>query len=555
MPPTAASVSPSAPAASASPSPAPSAAPAELTAGLLAVTVTTGVRVRSLPAVAEDSIKYTPLLPEGASLLVTAGPVVASGYTWIQVAPLAPKLAGGVDRGWVAVADHDGTPWVAVAPDPTPGYELANTSATRSTGSLAAAKLEASQANAFGLALYRQLLSSGTVASARGMVFSPTSIVDALAMARAGANGETATQMDAVLHANGWDQLSGGISSLDAQLLSRDSTWTDDEGKIHTLSLRLANTAFVQRGFPIEDTYLTRLGKTFGAGIALVDFEANTKGAIGAINGWVNRQTIGRIPVIVDDTTITEQTRLALVNAIYLKANWAREFSPGQTTTASFSLFGGGTAKVQMMHQYGGQSMVLATGSGWRATELSYLGGDGTPLAITLVLPDNLRTFERGLSVKTIATVQATIASERARLQDVKYTGATDEMDCGTYPYEVLLGLPRFGVETQAKLSKLLGAMGMPLAITAGAADFTGINPDAGLYIGEVIHVANIDVDEKGTTAAAATVVGVDTGGCTGPIPAKTVRLTFNHPFLFYIRDVKTGAILFIGRVTDPSKR
>jgi serpin B len=361
--------------------------------------------------------------------------------------------------------------------------------------------------------------------------------------------------MDTVLRAGGWDQLSLGIASLDEQLASRDSTWTDYEGKIHTLSLRLANLAFVQRGLPIQPAYLASMGRTFGAGIALVDFKADTKGAIDAINGWVSRQTVGRIPMIVDSSTIKDSTRLALVNAVYLKANWAREFSPSQTTTETSATLGGRTVRVPMMHQDGQQAIGLASGPGWKATELYYLGAGGQPLAMTLVLPDDLRVFERNLSPQVLATVQARIAAQERLLQKVSYNGQPNTMDCGTYAYQIRLGLPRFGVDTAAKLKDLLSAMGMSLAMTRGAADFTGINPDEPLFIGQVVHKANVDVDEKGTTAAAATVVGVDTGGCTGPNPAKTVKFTLNRPFLFLIRDVKTGAILFLGRVTDPSQR
>lgn len=475
--------------------------------------------------------------------------MVASGYAWIEVGLLTTTLQGGVDRGWVAVADHDGTPWVAVDASAVVGFETVEATSSQIAGSTAAARQEASQANAFGLDLYRKLLSSN---ASKGMVFSPTSIVNALAMARAGAKGQTATQMDAVLHANGWDQLGLGIASLDRQLAARDGTWTDLNGDVHVLSLHLANTVFAQDGFPIEADYLSRMGKSFGAGIQLVDFEADTSGAIDAINGWVRNQTLGRIPVIVSPANITSATRLALVNAIYLKANWAREFDPGQTAKRAFTLFDGSTVSVPMMRQWGGQEVAIASGSGWRATELSYRGPGGAPLSMTLVLPDNLKAFEKTLSTGLVATVESRIHDQEALLQKVTYHG---QDDCGTYAYEADLRLPRFGVDTSAELASMLGAMGMRDAITAGVADFTGINPDAGLYIGGVIHKATIDVDEKGTTAAAATVVSMDTGGCTGPGPAKDVILNFNHPFLFYIRDVKTGAILFIGRVVDPSQR
>ncbi|HEY5630108.1 MAG TPA: serpin family protein, partial [Candidatus Limnocylindrales bacterium] len=304
---------------------------------MLAITVTDSVRVRSQPRVADDSRKYQPVLPAGARLVVTGGPVVASGYTWIEVSPLEMSLEGGVDSGWIAVADHDGTPWVAVDANPTPGFELASSTSTLRTGTLAAAKVEATEANAFGLDLYRKLVSSGTLAAGQGLVFSPTSIVDALAMARAGAKGRTATQMDAVLHATGWDQLGLGVPSLDAQLASRNGSWTDEGGDVHPLSLHLANMAFVQRGFPVQAAYLSRLGETFGAGVALVDFQADATGAADAINGWVRRQTVGKIPVIVSAKQV-QGWALALANAIYLKANWAKEFRPDQTQAAPFTL-------------------------------------------------------------------------------------------------------------------------------------------------------------------------------------------------------------------------
>ena len=111
--------------------------------------------------------------------------------------------------------------------------------------------------------------------------------------------------------------------------------------------------------------------------------------------------------------------------------------------------------------------------------------------------------------------------------------------------------MPRFGIETKAGLKDVLTALGMPLAFDPASADFTGIHTPEPLYISKVIHQANIDVDEKGTEAAAATAVGMDTGG--GPSALKQITLRFDHPFLFFVRDVDTGAVLFMGRVTDPS--
>ena len=128
-------------------------------------------------------------------------------------------------------------------------------------------------------------------------------------------------------------------------------------------------------------------------------------------------------------------------------------------------------------------------------------------------------------------------------------------MDCGEYAYNVQLFLPKFGTDTRAKLNEPLVAMGMRQAFDPCLADFTGITTADQLYIAMVIHQANIDVDEVGTEAAAATAVGMDTGGCTGPSPRTTKTLRFNKPFLYVIRDVETGAILFMGRVVNPASR
>ena len=152
----------------------------------------------------EDSVRYLPLLAEGTELVVTGGPVEASGYRWVQVAPLGVELHGGrgryaaaVDQGWVAVADHDGTPWVAASDDATPGFELASATVERATAGRSAAREAALAQNAFGLALYRRMLRDPALdLDGKGVVMSPTSLMTALGMARAGARGETASEMD-----------------------------------------------------------------------------------------------------------------------------------------------------------------------------------------------------------------------------------------------------------------------------------------------------------------------------------------------------------------------
>jgi serine protease inhibitor len=542
-------------AATPTPTPGPS-APGGLIPGSVAVTVSDRLLVRSKPRVSDDSVMYEPVLPIGSELLVLGGPVVASGYTWFHVAPTSVALNGGVSDGWVAMAARDGTPWIALSGAPLAGLELAQADVARAPASPAAAKQAAASINAFGLNLYRRLLGDA-IGAGENAVVSPTSIALALAMARAGARRQTASQMDTVLHTTGWDALGGGLNSLDQSLASRNATWKDEEGKTHALALKVANEAFAQRGWPIEQPYLDAIAKAFGAGLGLVDYQTAVDAARKTINDWVSRQTAKRIPELLSPQDLTDLTRLVLVNAIYLKANWLREFEPDATKSKPFTRPDGSTVKVPTMTLVGEQDIPLAQGTGWQATELQYAGKSGpygavsSSLAMTLILPDNLAKFEKGLNAATLRSVTAALASERKRLAKVTYAG-TD--DCGTYAYALQLSMPRFSAETRALLVPVLRQLGMTDAVDASTADFTGItSADPPIYISQVIHEANIDVDEKGTEAAAATAVVMAAGGCTGPGPAKIRTLKLDKPFLFLIRDLESGAILFMGRVVDPS--
>jgi serpin B len=168
-------------------------------------------------------------------------------------------------------------------------------------------------------------------------------------------------------------------------------------------------------------------------------------------------------------------------------------------------------------------TLPYAAGDGWRAVELPYVGGK---LAMLVIVPDDLAAYE-------------------ADLDDAALAALVD----GLGTAHVTLTMPRFGIESRLELADLLGAMGMPTAFDPETADFSGITREEQLYIARVIHQANIDVDEKGTEAAAATAVVLRTTG----MPADPVELTVDRPFLFALRDTETGAIVFLGRVADPS--
>jgi serpin B len=509
-------------------------------------------------------------------------PQPIGGGVVVTLADGSVLLAGGFAGGEVgaevgAEPTAQGTRFVParatpidVARPPVPpggdrlGVNVARVDVARAVANPAAAKTAAASINAFGLDLLRAMLADGTLKPDENAVFSPTSIALALAMARAGAKGETASQMDAVLHTSGWDDLGPGLNAVERALTSRNAMWQDEyhDPPTRELALRIANAAFAQGDWAIERSYLERIGATFGAGVRLVDYIADYEAARKTINAWVSDQTKKRIPELIPEGMLDDLTRLVLVNAIYLKAGWENEFSKDATEPKPFTRLDGSLVKVPTMQQFGGQTIPYARGNGWQATELRYRGRDwSTPLAMTLILPDDLPAFESKLTASQLGRITATLESERERL-GVITPGTSGEMcDMGTWPYQVEVFLPRFSAGTQATLADVLKSLGMPVAFTGGVADFTAIHvpkTDAEqLFIGTVIHQANIDVDEKGTEAAAATAIIMQAtgGGCVGtePSPRKTITLRLDHPFLFVLRDVETGAVLFMGRVVDPS--
>ena len=369
--------------------------------------------------------------------------------------------------------------------------------------------------NAFGLDLYRAVAAGQT-----NVVFSPASITLALAMARAGARGQTAAEMDAVMHSVASDVHAGWLNALDQALAARSGTFKDESGKDLPVTLRIANAPFAQQGMPLEKAYLEALAARFGAGMRLVDYRTQTEKARTLINGWVDAQTEQRIPELLVPGVLTPLTRLALVNAIYLKAPWQTPFSADATKADTFTRADGSAVQVPFMATTA--SLRYASGDGWRAVEIPYIGGS---LAMTVILPDNLAGFERTLTADTFAAI----------------TGALTET-------QVALTLPKFRIETKAKLALILAALGMPSAFD-DRADFSGITTAEQLLISNVIHQANIDVDEKGTEAAAATAVVMRATA----MPAEPVAFRADRPFLFALRDVPTGAVLFLGRVGDPS--
>jgi serpin B len=407
---------------------------------------------------------------------------------------------------------------VLVACNGTSSVGVAMAAVPRAPADPAAALAAAGGINGFGLELLGAI-GDGTSNAA----VSPASIVLALAMARTGARGETATQMDAVLREVASDEHAGWLNALDLALAARSGTFEDANGDDSSVLLRIANTTFAQKDYAWHRAYLEALASRFGVGVHLADFKAEVEAARQAINAWVDERTEHRIPELLEPGVLDDLTRMVLVNAIYLKAAWLFPFDEDDTASLPFTRLDGSTLTVPTMHQ--SEQLRYAEGDGWRAVELPYVGRS---LALTIVVPDDLSAFEASLDGAVFAAI----------------TGSLEER-------QVQLWLPKFGVETKVELATVLADMGMPLAFDPLLADFSGMTDEERLYIDAVIHQANIDVDEKGTTAAAATAVVMRAGSA----PPKPVELRVDRPFLFALRDVPTGAILFLGRIVEPVER
>jgi serpin B len=356
------------------------------------------------------------------------------------------------------------------------------------------------------------------------LVFSPYSISLAFAMAYAGAQGDTAAQMAEVLHYSlPPERLHAAWNVLDQALAGRpeEAAWVDEQDRFR---LHIANAVWGQEDWPFEPAYLDRLALDYGAGVRLVDFVGAPEAARRQINDWVSEQTRRRIRDIVPPGVVTPDTRLVLANAIYFKATWQEEFDPDLTSADIFTLLDGSQVPVEMMSIGHGAGLPYAAGDGWQAVSLPYQGGLNEMLVL---LPDEGRfeEFSVGFAVD-------------------RYQAILDSMQVNS----VILAMPKFTFESPLGLSDLLVGMGMPDAFDPLAADFSGIDGAQDLYIGDALHKAFVAVDEQGTEAAAATVILM----MMASAPVSEIQLTINRPFLFFIRDVPSGTVLFLGQVLDP---
>lgn len=353
------------------------------------------------------------------------------------------------------------------------------------------------------------------------LFYSPHSISLALAMTYAGARGETEQQMADTLHFTlPQSHLHPAFNALDLDLemarRGEGAQGKDDKG----FRLNIVNAIWGQKNYHFLPEFLDVLALNYGAGLRVLDFASAPEETRVVINEWVSGQTEGRIEDLIPQGVIDAMTRLVLTNAIYFNAAWAKPFEEDLTKGGPFHLLDGGQVTVPMMRQT--ESFPYAEGGGYQAVELPYDGGE---LSMVILLPTagQFEAFEEALDAGRVDTIVKDLAHRR-----------------------VALTMPKFEFESGSSLAKTLAAMGMPAAFS-GDADFSGMTGSRDLFIADMIHQAFVSVDEAGTEAAAATAVVLVEG-----LPEEPVEVTIDRPFVFLIRDIQTGAILFVGRVVDP---
>ncbi len=367
--------------------------------------------------------------------------------------------------------------------------------------------------NAFAVELYAQLKSQPG-----NLFFSPASISTALAMAYAGARGDTAAEMAKTLHFTlPPKRLHPAMGALLDELNSTHDGYT----------LRVANALWGQSGYTFLDEFVKLTREDYGAGFQTVDFKRATEAARLTINGWVEQRTASKIKDLIGEGVLTPATRLVLTNAVYFKGDWETQFNEEQTFESEFYAIPEHTARVPMMRRTGRFNYL--DGDGFQAVEIPYKESN---LSLIVFLPkdtNGLPAFEQSLTTSNLR----------------KWLGHLNQV------HEVHLFLPRFKVEADIQLNGILGMIGIGQAFRRGA-DFSGMSTDPSLFISAVIHKAFGAVDEAGTEAAAASGVMMKHGaGATKS--DSSVFFRADHAFVFLVRDNRSGSVLFLGRVTNPA--
>jgi len=363
--------------------------------------------------------------------------------------------------------------------------------------------------NGFAVDLYQEAaLEPGNV------FFSPFSITAALSMVYAGAEGDSEAEVAAAM-------------GVDDEALWHDNLgrlFDDLVGKHHrAYTLNGANAVWGQDSLELVPAFEDIMVDAYNAPVERMDISGDPDAATDEINGWVSKQTRGFIPELFDKGDISAATMVVLCNAVYFEGDWAEQFEEDNTSDAAFRTLDGGSVQAPMMHNtadYG-----YADIDGLQIAELPY---EGDELSMVVLLPetdDGIYDLEADLTAEALA-------------------GWMDEIQTG----EVTMTLPSFTMDYELPLKATLRSLGIESMFEPGMADLSGMVPGGGLFIEAAKHKAYVDVFEQGTRAAAATGFGADLTAMPDAF-----EFTADHTFVFLIRDMLTGSILFMGRVEDPS--
>ena len=342
---------------------------------------------------------------------------------------------------------------------------------------------------------------------------SPASIILALAMTYNGANGTTQQAMSQTLELEGMslDEVNRAFADLKSVLAPSDK-----------IQLKIANSLWARSGFAMKPAFLERNKQYFGAEVVSLNFA--DPAAPDAINAWVKKNTEGKIEKIINE--IGGDDVLFLINAIYFKGQWQLEFDKKQTKPDLFKLAGGEKKEVSMMSQSG--NYLYSKGKNFQAVALPYGKGD---VSMFIFLPDEQTSLDQFEQELTAESWDMWMKSFRGGPGNIK--------------------LPRFKVEWEANLNKVLSDLGMAEAFDPNRADFSQLAElqfGQRVFISEVKHKSWCEVNEEGTVAAAATSVRATLTSA----PPPPFEMKVDRPFFFAIRDNRSGVVLFMGSVEDP---
>lgn len=357
-------------------------------------------------------------------------------------------------------------------------------------------------------------------------VISPYSVLVALGMTEFGATGSALAAMTKVLGGDARavaGQLTAVDTAIAAAIAGSAKAAEGSNRRNEAAVVSPANSLFVQRGTRLRQEFLDAVAAGYGASLFTTDYRADPEAARRQINSWVSDKTHELIPELLGQSSVTNLWRLALVNALYLKAQWAEQLQKSVDKTA-FHTAAGNSVQVEMLRGPG-RHLAVASGDGWRSASLPYLGDR---LAMTILLPD-AGAFDKVAGALDGRTLAAACGGENT-LVDLAMPGFKTD-----FPVDMTGPLKKLG---------LAPAFDVPMP---GMSD--GPEP---LLVTSVIHQARISVDEHGTEAAAATAVIAVAGAAPGP-PSQPLEFTVDRPFLYVIHDTTTRAPLFLGRVGDPT--